>query len=84
MMTDKEKIRAEIERQIKKNNGSPISVCNDLLSYIDSLSEEPVSEDLENEIQRYYVEWDEHPQYVQTARHFANWQKEQLEKERKK
>lgn len=47
-MTDKEKIRAEIERLIKENNGSPISVCNDILSYIDSLSEEPVSEDLEN------------------------------------
>lgn len=36
-----------------------------------------VSEDLEKEIQRYYVEWDEHPHYDITARHFAKWQKEQ-------
>ena len=33
---------------------------------------------MESEIQRYYVDWDEHPQYVQTARHFAKWQKEQM------
>ena len=45
---------------------------------LDSLQEEPVSEDLESEIQRYYVDWDEHPQYVQTARHFAKWQKKQM------
>ena len=47
-------------------------------SVLNSLKEEPVSEDLESEIQRYYVDWDEHPEYVQTARHFAKWQKEQM------
>lgn len=40
-MTDKEKIRAEIERLKKENNGSPLSVCNDLLSFIDSMPVEP-------------------------------------------
>lgn len=43
-MTDKEiivAIRAEIERLKKENNGSPLSVCNDLLSFIDSMQEKP-------------------------------------------
>lgn len=52
-MTDKEKIKAEIERLIKENNGSPISVCNDLLYFIDSLPEEPVSDDWKAEMNRY-------------------------------
>ena len=43
-MTDKEiivAIRAEIERLKKENNGSPLSVCYDLLSFIDSMQEKP-------------------------------------------
>ena len=42
------------------------------------MQEEPVTEDLKEEILRYYVDWDEHPQYVQTARHFAEWQEAQM------
>lgn len=52
------------------------AAIEDVLSIIDSMQEEPVSDDLEAEIQRYYVDWDEHPEYVQTARHFAKWQKD--------
>lgn len=52
-MTDKEKIRAEIER-LKKTSlkcgaigkNSRIVVLNEILSFIDSLQEEPVSYDL--------------------------------------
>ena len=51
---------------------------DNLCNFGNNSQEEPVSEDLESEIQRYYVDWDEHPQYVQTARHFAKWQKEQM------
>lgn len=36
-----EQLRAEIERLKKENNGSPLSVCNDLLSFIDSIPVEP-------------------------------------------
>jgi hypothetical protein len=36
-----EQLRAEIERLKKENNGSPLSVCNDLLSFIDSMPDEP-------------------------------------------
>ena len=36
-----EQLRAEIERLKKENNGSPLSVCNDLLSFIDSMPVEP-------------------------------------------
>ena len=36
-----EQIRAEIERLKKDNNGSPLAVCNDLLSFIDSMQKKP-------------------------------------------
>lgn len=49
-----------------------------LIRYIDSLEEEPVSNDLEKEIQRYYNEMDGDCRYMQTARHFARWQKQQV------
>ena len=77
-----EQIRAEIERLKKDNNGSPLAVCNDLLSFIDSIPEEPVNEDLDDEI----VDWCNHLDYVDfdyeairdAARHIANWQKQKL------
>ena len=57
----------------------------EILSFMDSLPDEPTSEDLEQEIDRWYnneaskdfenVLW----KYIcKCARHFANWQKEQL------
>lgn len=65
--------------QVFRHNGNEVN--GDIAHSIIKKQEEPVSEDLENEIQRYYVDWDEHPQYVQTARHFAKWQKEQMMKD---
>lgn len=65
-MTDKGKIKAEIERQIGLNkNIDPITtaqklvvdsvnvVLTDLLDFIDSLQEEPVSNSLEEELDKY-------------------------------
>jgi hypothetical protein len=46
-MTDKEKIKAEIERLKENGCASPIVICDTLLAFIDSLQEEPVSDDLE-------------------------------------
>ena len=68
-MTDKEKIRAYIESQIAlldKNNidnpvlgvsaGIVMSELKHLLSFIDSLQEEPISEDLEKVFDKYSEE----------------------------
>lgn len=63
-MTDKQKIRAEIERRMKTCEeafnacpstafGSRIDSYKALLSFIDSLPEEPVSEGIENELERF-------------------------------
>ncbi len=52
-MTDKEKIRAEIERLKESGCASPIVICDTLLAFIDSMQEEPVSDNLEAEIEDY-------------------------------
>ena len=59
-MTDKAKILAEIERQKKiymydtsKHSFGRMIQCNDLLVFINSLPEEPVSEDLEEAANNY-------------------------------
>lgn len=44
---DSEKLIAEIER-LRKECSSPISVCNDILSFIDSLQQEQPEVDLDN------------------------------------
>ena len=84
-MTDKEKIRAEVERLKKENSGSPISVCEDIISFIDSMPEDPASEDLEKEIDRWskeqYYNDSEKDVFTVVARHFANWQKQQTMKD---
>lgn len=43
-MTDKEKIKAEIERLKESGCASPIVICDTLLAFIDSMQEEPASE----------------------------------------
>lgn len=50
-------------------------VLDKLLSFIDSMPEEPVSEDLEAEIQRYFseVKWIYKP-VAEISRHFSHWQ----------
>lgn len=91
-MNKVEKIREEIEKRYeywkeKESNShsieseSRMSECQHLLLLFNSLQEEPVSNDLEKEIQRYYNEMDGDCRYMQTARHFARWQKEQMVEE---
>lgn len=62
-MTDKEKIRAEVERRLSKNmNKAKSGGClhtiaakedEEILSFIDSLPKDPVNEDLEQAIDKY-------------------------------
>ena len=95
-MTDRETIKKEIERLKAKqlaifSKGESEESCGDalthigaynqLLSFIDSLPEEPVSEELEKELSA-YVNSKEYTNSIGTsgllliARHIANWQKE--------
>lgn len=102
-MTDKEKIRAYIESQIalleKNDTGNPVfgvsagvvmAELKHLLSFIDNLQEEPVSEGLEeaakNVGKKYFPDesniW-ARPNYEAKAAEYAfkdgaNWQKEQM------
>ncbi len=82
-MTDKEKIRAEIERLKESGCASPIVICDTLLAFIDSMQEKPVTEDLEEEWKRYITSEEylnDIPGGLPVARHFANWQKLQIMK----
>jgi len=84
-MTDIEKIRSEVERLRENTNVTHyIQAFNKVLTFIDSLQEEPVSENLKEELDRYTKHLS--PTDIQTApfgsieecaRHFAGWQKEQ-------
>lgn len=84
-MTDKEKIRVEIERRLKGLSDGCVGqrfAYQTLLSFIDSLQEEPVSEELEEEIDA----WCQNvitglPIVKEAARHFADWQKQQMMKD---
>ena len=96
-MTDKEKlsaVRAEIEMRkesLKPHGGQGLVVtrlmrelCDDFLSFIDSIPEEPVSEDdYAKEILSWEDSHEDWDRYVirKTAKHFTDWQKEQMEKE---
>ena len=102
-----QKIREEVERRMNcfknerntllkasDNNlslGARIAMCEEILSFIDSMQEEPVSEDLEKEVNKYfhalYSGWTDEQRKedflveelcTNVARHFANWQKEQM------
>lgn len=93
-MTDKELIRQEIERRIKegssKNDISEGALAlNSLLDFIDSIPDKPESKDLEEEIDR-FEDWinnfnqsDYPTSYTvrDIARHFAEWQKQQIMKD---
>ena len=110
-MTQKEKIKAEIERLQKcykndiqalekecytnnvcakyltLNAQTKIDVCRQILSFINSLQAEPVSEDLEKEIDK-YVNTPENQgnpelkeELSECALYFANWQKDKLLKD---
>ena len=66
MNTDKERIRAEVERlheeyRGEKGDADVRRALRTVLFFIDSMQEEPVSEDLEEACNSYYDEtWDEH------------------------
>ena len=84
-----EQIKAEVERRIKEDYSSgderdetAQGVCASLLSFLDTLKEQPVCEGLEEEIYNYANTIAEGTPLFeiipQTARHFAKWQKEQM------
>lgn len=97
-MTDNRlaKARAEIERRYKYNKEHENDWAGtshfwqrkedeEILSFIDSLQEEPISEDLERAIDAYLAtyfggekEKQDWPFLKKMAIHFAEWQKEQL------
>ena len=56
---------------------------NEIRRGVPMKKDKPVSKDLEAEIQRYYSDVNGYPKYVQTASHFARWQKQQMMKEAK-
>ncbi len=91
-MTDKEKIRAEVERLLNKEwkwHSSTeakfrCEAYKELLEFINSLDEEQVSDDLEEEIERFgdYANLIAPTREVEhIAHYFANWQKRQMMKE---
>lgn len=97
-MTDKEK-KMLIDKVVELKDWQPIATpsLDKLLSFIGSIQEEPVSENLQEEISRYFNGWVKDYEYNSAvmpdftcasiedckdiARHFANWQKQQIMKE---
>lgn len=90
-MTDKEKIREEVQRlfnHVKDSNFESDSgafyYLKDLLEFIDSLQEDPVSEDLSeyiNELSKQFPEVS-FAKLSKIVVRVAKWQKEQFEKNR--
>jgi len=76
-MTDKEKIRAEIERLKESGCASPIVICDTLLAFIDSMQEETVSDDLK----KLAEEWDESLYRSDAVIAGAKWHKQQMMKD---
>lgn len=95
-MSNIEKLRQKIENSIKAfefNGGiydsyeaGELSAYQEILNIIDSLPEEKPSEDLNNEIKKFIEEYgyergEDKLLIAIVARHFANWQKEQMLKD---
>ena len=78
-MTDKEKIRAEIERLKESGCASPIVICDTLLAFIDSMQEETVSD----ELKEFAEEWDESLYRSDAVIAGAKWHKQQMIKSAK-
>jgi hypothetical protein len=85
-MTDKEKldaVRAEIHRLVDVR-GYDKEMANDLFAFMDSLPNEPVSENLEEAANFYadtHTEWfdaDNNPHVSPAFKAGAKWQKEQM------
>lgn len=94
-MITKEKIKQELERlddkyrelrvsgttQQAKEADLVVHVLLQISNFIKSLPEEPASKDLDEEIKRYLHEvYDRDTTVSDVARHFANWQKQQMMK----
>lgn len=91
-MTDKEKIKAEIERLRESSLASESyhDALDDLLVFIDSMHEELVSEDLKKAANKYadnsdyvYADVSIEDFTVETFKAGAKWQKEQMMKDAK-
>lgn len=96
-MNDRQKIKAEIEKRMKDCEkafqicpstafGAKADSYKELLSFIDSLPEDAGSNDLDEEIVNWCNNGDlgfdfDYEAIRDTARHFANWQKQQLMKD---
>jgi hypothetical protein len=88
-----EQIRAEIERKLKnitpQTHTGVYNTCIGLLSFIDSLPEGPLSDDMEGEIESFWNTHDgsvakiEYQRIIDCAHHFADWQKQQMIKSAK-
>ena len=83
-MTDKEKrkLKAGVISKFNRfnildNTATIGGLRDDILRYINSFQEESVSDDLEEEIGRYFKENGDKWAYTDVARHFAKWQKQQ-------
>lgn len=88
-MTDKQKldaIKAEIHRLVDVR-GYDREMANDLLAFMNSLPNEPVSEDLEKEMNKMFPILGHTAStklgFYDVARHFANWQKQKDEENTK-
>ena len=90
-MTDKEKIREFLVGMANADccvTQVAKAINKIILPYIDSLQEEPVSEELEKELNRFLDNTEGMPRMWHSdeqmewgkdiARHFANWQKQQI------
>lgn len=64
---DADKLRSEVERIKETGCESPISVCNDILSFIDFLQQKPSEVNLEKEIDDFFPE-----SYFETAINFED------------
>ena len=94
-MSDKEQlIKEEIERLYNlyelSNDYQRMGACSTILDFIDSLPEEPASEDLEEDwsfekiLQEIYIKYDKKisiESLLDIASHFAEWQKQQMMKD---
>ena len=93
-MSDKEQlIKEEIERLYNlyelSNDYQRMGACSTILDFIDSLPEEPASEDLEEDssfeklLQEIYIKYNKQisiEKLLDIASHFAEWQKQQMMK----
>lgn len=79
--------RANAHPEVIKRVEGSIKAYKSMIEFIDSMEDEPMEEDLNKEIQRFSMNLAEQENggewlhdIMKTARHFAEWQKQQMEK----